>query len=94
MLYHLVEGEVLPGAALPTAGEVVTAGGQPLFLTAGGANTSAIEVAGLGSTARVLAPDYITGCGWVVHGIDSVLLPIPGPNGTNPQYTSQVAASG
>ena len=95
VLYHILEGEVLPGAALPTAGEVTTAGGQPLFLS-GDPNlaTSALEVAGMGSTARVLAPDYLTGCGWVVHGIDTVLLPIPGPNGTTQQYTAQLAASG
>lgn len=38
---------------------------------------------------RVVVPNAKTGCGWVVQGIDTLLLPMPGDGGINPLYVTR-----
>lgn len=90
--YQVVPGAPLDPAQLAAKRQLVTGTGDPIFVTAG---DSGISLQGYGSSAQVVAPSLASGCNWVVHGIDTVLLPMAGVNGINPAYTSAfVSAAG
>lgn len=43
---------------------------------------------------RVVTPDLHQGCGWVVHGIDTLLSSMPGTEGVNTDYLMRGGNSG
>ena len=90
--YQVVPGAPLDPTQLAAKRQLVTGTGDPVFVTADGGS---ISLQGYGSSAQVVSPSLASGCNWVVHGIDTVLLPMAGVNGINPAYTSAfVSAAG
>ena len=86
--YHMLENDVYSAEELATLSSVQPRESEPvLFVLVRG---DAIGLVGRGSNARVGVPNAIKGCGFFVHIMDAVLLPMAGRGGVNPTYSSQL----
>ncbi|KDD73317.1 hypothetical protein H632_c2308p1 [Helicosporidium sp. ATCC 50920] len=85
MRYNVLQGS-LSAAAMARKKELLTIGGSPVYASVD-PETGEVTLDGLGSSARVVAADYLHGCSFTIHALDGVLLPMPGTDGANPRYT-------
>lgn len=81
---HIIPNEIINAEDIASAGFLRPEAATTIFVDDGFGGLKLISV---GSSANVVEPDYQSGCNYVIHKIDGVLLPNPTPtNGINPAY--------
>lgn len=88
--YHVSPGRALSAADLAARRTLPTESGDLLYVSPG----TPLQLEGVGDGAAVVAPDLASGCSWVIHGVDQVLLPVAGLAGINPSFTTMTLAAG
>ncbi|KAL6778137.1 hypothetical protein ACKKBG_A17070 [Auxenochlorella protothecoides x Auxenochlorella symbiontica] len=88
--YHVSSGRALSATDLAARRNLPTESGDLLFVSPG----TPLVLEAVGDSAQVTSPDLASGCSWVIHGIDQVLLPVAGTTGINPAFTTMTLTAG
>jgi uncharacterized surface protein with fasciclin (FAS1) repeats len=89
---HIIPNQILTAETIAASPTLSPESRSIVYVRPGPMGVMLVSV---GSNAQVSGPDYASACNYVMHKVDGVLLPNPGPRtGINPAYQSAVAGSG
>ena len=90
---HIIPNTPLSAADLAAARTLTPQAGQPLYV-APPAEGGHLSIVSVGSTAKVTEPNYAIACNYMIHKVDTVLLPGPARGAINPAYQAALASGG